>query len=104
MLAPLDKKTRHLEMVGPVWRPPNPKAVLRSLPVLARVPPPLFRAIARRGAVRECGRGEVFWAATDLSARSRGEMGPGVFVVLAGAVRRLHARPDGAEKVRGQGG
>ena len=36
---------------GPVWRPPKPKAVLRSLPFMAALPEPLFNMVFKAGEI-----------------------------------------------------
>lgn len=98
MADPIDKKTRHLEIVGPVWRPPPPKAVLRSLPLIASLSEPSFRRIWEAGALREFRSGQVIWTATDLVRRTACAQGPGAFVVLSGVVKRVYIRPDGTRR------
>jgi hypothetical protein len=100
---PIDRKMRHLELVGPVWRPPRPKAVLRSLPFMAALPEPAFRKVYDTGAFIEFRRGQCIWTATDLVRRTQGAQGPGGFVVLSGVVKRIHIRPDGGRKEYFQG-
>ena len=100
---PIDKKMRHLELVGPVWRPPRPKAVLRSLPFMALLPAPAFRKIYDTGSFTEFRRGQCIWTATDLVRKTDGAEGPGGFVILSGVVKRVHIRPDGGRKEYFQG-
>jgi hypothetical protein len=100
---PIDRKMRHLELVGPVWRPPRPKAVLRSLPFMAALPEPAFRKVYDTGSFIEFRRGQCIWTATDLVRKTQGAQGPGGFVVLSGVVKRVHIRPDGGRKEYFQG-
>jgi hypothetical protein len=100
---PIDRKMRHLELVGPVWRPPRPKAVLRSLPFMAALPEQAFRKVYDTGTFIEFRRGQCIWTATDLVRKTQGAQGPGGFVVLSGVVKRVHIRPDGGRKEYFQG-
>lgn len=100
---PIDKKLRHLELVGPVWRPPRPRQVLRSLPFMANLPDTVFRKLYDSGTFTEFRKGQCIWTATDLVRRTGGIQGPGGFVVLSGVVKRVHIRPDGARKEYFQG-
>lgn len=52
MIEPLDQKIRHLEIVGPVWKPPRPKDLLRSLPLVAGLPPAAFNRIFEAGELK----------------------------------------------------
>lgn len=102
---PIDRRLRHLEILGPVWRPPRPNAVLRSLPFMAQLPPAAFKLVWELGSLSELASGECLWtsAAHELSALDqRG----GFYIVLGGVVRRVHIRPDGrrAEYFHGAGG
>jgi hypothetical protein len=96
MAEPLERRLRRLELVGPVWRPPRPKAVLRGVPALAALPADAFRRLASEAALREAAAGEVVWAAGDAVRASGGAAGPGVFVVASGVLRRTLTQPDGA--------
>ncbi|GAB4813268.1 hypothetical protein N2152v2_000314 [Parachlorella kessleri] len=103
MQEPLDKKMRHLEIVGPVWRPPKPRSVLRSLPFMSSLPDSLFQLMFKEGTIKSYHSGLVVWNATDLVARTGGEQGPGVLVVLSGVLKRLFIGPDGTKKEYYQG-
>ncbi|KAI3423997.1 hypothetical protein D9Q98_009830 [Chlorella vulgaris] len=101
--APLDKRMRHLEITGPVWKPPRPRAVLRSLPFMQPLPEEMFRVILRAGSIKEQKMGVAFWSSSNLPAVSGLESGPGVYVVLSGVIRRLHQHLDGTVKEYFQG-
>ncbi|KAL4855765.1 Sodium/hydrogen exchanger 7 [Chlorella vulgaris] len=103
MEAPLDKRMRHLEITGPVWKPPRPRAVLRSLPFMQPLPEEMFRVILRAGSIKEQKAGVAFWSSSNLPAVSGLESGPGVYVVLSGVIRRLHQHLDGTVKEYFQG-
>ncbi|KAL4855761.1 Sodium/hydrogen exchanger 8 [Chlorella vulgaris] len=103
MVAPLDKRMRHLEITGPVWKPPRPRAVLRSLPFMQPLPEEMFRVILRAGSIKEQKTGVAFWSSSNLPAVSGLESGPGVYVVLSGVIRRLHQHLDGTVKEYFQG-
>lgn len=103
MSDPVDRKMRHLEIVGPVWRPPLPRAVLRSLPFIAELPDAEFRQIWEAGSLKEFRKGQCIWTASDIVRRTNGSQGPGGFVVLSGVVKRLYIRTDGGRKEYYQG-
>ncbi|PRW32594.1 Sodium hydrogen exchanger 7 [Chlorella sorokiniana] len=103
MLAPLDKRLRHLEITGPVWKPPRPRAVLRGLPFMQSLPDELFAAVRQAGTIKEYKTGETFWCASEAVHASGGLEGPGMYVVLSGVIRRVHHRPDGTKKEYFQG-
>eukprot|EP00887_Chlorella_sp_A99_P005087 scaffold25.g5087.t1 len=103
MLGPLDKKMRHLEIVGPVWRPPRPRAVLRSLPFLAPLPQPFFDHLFQQGTISEHKVGTVVWAPDGRPAASGLADGPGAFVVLSGVIRRVVTREGARPKEFFQG-
>lgn len=102
----VDRRMRHLELTGLVWRPPRPKEVLRGLPFLADLPADYFERVVRAGDVTERATGDVFWTASDVVGRSMRERGPGAFVVVSGVVRQVHILPDGSphEFYQGIGG
>ncbi|PSC75198.1 Sodium hydrogen exchanger 7 [Micractinium conductrix] len=96
VLEELGRLMRRLEIKGPVWKPPRPGAVLRSLPFLRCLPRPQLERLLSQGSMREYKQGEEFWRAD--TAGSGGSARPGLFVTLAGVVRRCHQAPDGAVK------
>ncbi|KAL4437060.1 hypothetical protein ABPG75_004199 [Micractinium tetrahymenae] len=90
ILEALGKRERRLELTGPVWKPPRPGAVLRSLPFLRCLPRSQLGRLLSQGSVRELKRGEQFWRADAGASASQG-----LFVVLGGAVRRRLQRLEG---------
>lgn len=48
----IDARIRHLDITGPVWRPPSPSAVLLSLDFLAGAPPAVVDLLMRGGSLR----------------------------------------------------
>ena len=90
MAAPIERRLRQLEIVGPVWRPPRPKAVLRGLAFMSIIPLEEFERIWIEGSVMEIRPGSCFWKATDIVRKSFGEDGPGSYVILSGIVRRIY--------------
>lgn len=103
MMEPIDAKIRQLEITGPIWRPPRPRTVLRSLPFMERLSESSFRQVWDGGALKEFGRGVCIWNASDLVRKSGGILGPGGFVVLSGVVKRIYIRPNGERKEYFQG-
>ena len=106
MAEAVDKKARHLEITGPVWKPPRHRALMRSLPFMADLSDAYFSKMFRAGAIREYRTGQTFWESTDRVAASRRLEGPGAFVVLSGVVKQVHYAPGGkrAEYYQGIGG
>jgi hypothetical protein len=52
LAEPIDRKMRHLEIVGPVWKPPRSKDLLRSLPFMAGLPAPTFNRLFLAGEIK----------------------------------------------------
>lgn len=98
MFSPIERRMQRLEMVGPIWRPPRPKSVLRSLPFIFELPEKIFDKIWREGSVMEWKPGETFWNATWDVMESEGQLGPGSYVVLSGIVRRIYRDNQGLIK------
>lgn len=51
----------------------------------------------------EFPNGKVFWAASDLPAKTSLREGPGGYVVLSGVIKRILTLPDGTKKVLARG-
>jgi len=98
LLSPIDKKTRHLEIVGPVWRPSAPRQVLRGLPFMGAISEQSFKRLWDSGEMHEFRSGQCIWTASNLVRQTNGYQGPGGFVVLSGVVKRVYIRPDGIRK------
>ena len=77
----------------PTLKPPA-ASVTASPPLPAAPPPPAASPSA------ESKSGEIFWSAVDVVQVTGGQSGPGAFVVLSGAIRRVHQSPDGTEQVQ----
>lgn len=103
MSDPVDKRMRRLEIVGPVWRPPHPKQVLRRLSFMESLPDDVFKNIWGSGELKEFRSGQCIWSASNLVKKTDGMQGPGGFVVLSGVVKRVYIRPDGTKKEYYQG-
>ena len=84
LIDPIDKRIRHLELVGPVWRPPRPKAVLRSLPFMAALPDAAFRRLYAAGSILSFRKGYPIWSNLGESC--------GLFIVVSGVVKRVLTR------------
>ncbi|KAL6780791.1 hypothetical protein ACKKBF_B11690 [Auxenochlorella protothecoides x Auxenochlorella symbiontica] len=103
MVDAVDKKARHLEITGPVWKPPRHRSLMRSLPFMSGLSEAYFRRIFAAGTIREFATGEAFWASSDVVADSGRREGPGAFMVLSGVVKQIHVAPDGTRREYYQG-
>lgn len=90
LTSPIDKKIRHLEMVGPVWRPPRAKAVLRSLSVVTELSDAAFRRFYAAGSILAFRKGQIIWDSSKSSATTTEKYScPGLFIILSGVVKRV---------------
>jgi hypothetical protein len=99
LMKSVDKRILRLEISGPVWRPPKPREMLRSLKFMCGLSDDSFDMIWREGTLRELGRGELFWSASERLS----PLNSGIFFVLSGGVTCIHITSDGERKVEFQG-
>jgi len=89
LTSPIDKKVRHLEMVGPVWRPPRAKAVLRSLSLVTELSDAAFRRFYAAGSILDFKNGQLIWDSSKSSAITEQYSCPGLYIILSGVVKRV---------------
>lgn len=78
VLAELGTRERRLEITGPVWKPPRPGAVLRSLPFLRCLPRPRLERTLAAGRLLGacCSQGGLMFLAARLPASCCGIQRP----------------------------
>ena len=89
LASPINKKIRHLEMVGPVWRPPRAKAVLRSLSLVTELSNGAFRRFYAAGSILGFRKGQLIWDSSKSSAITEQYACPGLYLILSGVVKRV---------------
>lgn len=99
LVKPVDKKILRLEIAGPVWRPPKPREMLRSLKYMCALSEESFEKIWSAGVLRELGKGEHFWIASDRPS----SLNSGVYFILSGGVTCIHVTSEGKRKEEFQG-
>lgn len=99
LLKSVDKRILRLEISGPVWRPPKPREMLRSLKFMCDLSDNTFDKIWSAGMLRELSKGEHFWSASERPS----PFNSGMFFVLSGGVNCVHITSDGERKVEFQG-
>jgi hypothetical protein len=94
LIRPIESKLRKLEIVGPVWRPPPGKQLLKSIRPFLQAPTGTFSWIWYSGLVLEYKPGQpIFrWKGDGSSSFNNG-----IFYVLNGVVKRVRER-DGHPK------
>ena len=89
----ISKKTRRLEIVGPIWRPPQYKDFVRSLTPFSSMSRSEFRRIWDMGNVKEFKPGDVIFQTDSTNPKYDG----GIIYVISGVCKRT--RSQGLNKV-----
>ncbi|PSC68844.1 Sodium hydrogen exchanger 7 [Micractinium conductrix] len=100
----VDAAMRHLDMTGPIWRPPAPDQVLRSLDVFSGAPRELVDWLLAQAQLEEYRPGQAVWSSRRAASDENGAA-PGLYVVLLGVVREEYTPVEGAAaaQLRGAG-
>lgn len=96
--AVVDAAMRHLDMTGPIWRPPAPNQVVRSLDVFSGAPTDLTDMLLAHARLTEYRPDHLIWSSDDVHQG-------GFFLVVSGVVRQSYEGPDAkvSEKLQGVG-
>lgn len=93
--APVTRKMRRLEIVGPVYRIAAPRSIVRSLRPFSFVSSPVFSWVWNCGLLHECIPGQLIYRVTDSGEREASV--DGIFYVLVGVVKKIR---DGTGSTR----